>query len=118
VFATQAQAQTPAGAAAPAGGGMQSMMGFALPVLMIVLFYVLIMRPQQKRVKQHQAMINAVKRGDEVVLSSGIKGKVTKVEEADATVEIAPGVSVRVVKSMLSDVRTRGEPAAANDLVK
>lgn len=94
------------------------MMGFALPVLLIGFFYLLIIRPQQRRLKQHQAMVSAVKRGDEVVLSSGIKGKVTKIEDADATVEIAPGVNVRVVKSMINDVRTRGEPAAANDLVK
>ena len=60
-------------------------------------------------------MINAVKRGDTVVLTSGIIGKVTKVEEAEVYVDIAPNVNVKVVKATLSEVRTRGEPVPAND---
>jgi len=86
-----------------------------LPLLLIVLFYFMILRPQQKRMKQHQAMINAVKRGDTVVLSSGMIGKVTKVEDAEVHVDIAPNVNVKVIKSTLSEVRTRGEPVPAND---
>jgi preprotein translocase YajC subunit len=69
------------------------------------------MRPQSQRAKQHQAMVNAVKRGDTVVMSSGMVGKVTRVEDTEAMVEVATGVNVRVVKSMLTEVRTRGEPA-------
>ena len=103
-------------AAAPAGGGpggifsgpFGSLLMFA-PI--IVLFYFLIMRPQSQRAKQHQAMVGGMKRGDTVVLSSGIVGKVTRVEDVEAMVEIAAGVNVRVVKSMLTEVRTRGEPA-------
>ena len=72
-------------------------------------------RPQQKRAKEHQAMLGALKRGDTVVMSSGIVGKVSKVEDAEVTVEIAPTVNVKVVKSMILEVRTRGEPAPAND---
>lgn len=113
---SQAMAQTPG--AAPAAGGA----GFLIQILpivgMIVLFYFLLIRPQQKRMKQHQQMVSGVKRGDQVVLSSGIVGKVSKVEDAEVQVEIAPGVNVKVVKSMISDVRTRGAPAAANDVVK
>jgi preprotein translocase subunit YajC len=60
-------------------------------------------------------MVAAVKRGDTVVLSSGIIGKVTRVEDAEVQVEIAPSVNVKVVKSTLSEVRTRAEPAPAND---
>jgi preprotein translocase subunit YajC len=72
-------------------------------------------RPQQRRMKDHQAMVSAVKRGDTVVLSNGMVGKVTRVEETDAMVEIASGVNTRVIKSMISEVRTRGEPQIAGD---
>jgi preprotein translocase subunit YajC len=66
-------------------------------------------------VKQHQAMVSGVKRNDTVVLNSGVIGKVVRVEDKEVGVEIAQGVTVKVVKSMISDVRARGEPAAAND---
>ena len=110
MFATPAYAQ-----AASAAGGTAMLQSFLLPVALIVLFYFMILRPQQKRVKQHQAMLAGVKRGDTVVLSSGIIGKVTRVEDTEVQVEIAPTVNVKVVKSTLSEVRTRGEPAPAND---
>jgi len=64
----------------------------------------LMIRPQQRRVKEHQAAINAVKKGDEVVTAGGIRGRVTKVGDDEAEVEIANGVRVRVVKSTLSQV--------------
>jgi preprotein translocase subunit YajC len=86
-----------------------------MPILLIVLFYFLMIRPQQRRMKQHQAMLAALKRGDTVVLSSGLIGKVVRVEDKEVGLEIATGVTVKVVKGMISDVRTRGEPAAAND---
>lgn len=112
MFATPAFAQT----AAPAGAAPGlDLMSFALPIGLVVLFYFMILRPQQARMKQHQAMIAGVKRGDTVVLSSGIIGKVTKVEDTEVAVDIAPNVNVKVVKSTLSEVRTRGEPAPAND---
>ena len=63
-------------------------------------------RPQQRRVKEHQAAIAAVKKGDEVITAGGIRGRVTKVSDDDAEVEIAPGVKVRVVKSTLTNVLT------------
>jgi len=113
-FATPAMAQTTSAAGA-AGGGAASLLEFLPIVGIMVLFYFLMIRPQQQRMKQHQAMVMAVKRGDTVVLNSGVIGKVTKVEDAEVTVEIAQGVNVKVVKSMISDVRTRGEPAPAND---
>jgi preprotein translocase subunit YajC len=86
-----------------------------MPVLLIVLFYFLMIRPQQQRVKKHQETLAALKRGDTVVLSSGLIGKVVRVEDAEVGLEIATGVTVKVVKAMVADVRTRGEPAAAND---
>ena len=114
MFATQAQAQTPGGA--PAGGGVQDMIQMiGLPVMLFVLFYVLIIRPQQRRTKQLQAMIGGLKRGDTIVLNSGVIGKVTRIDDAEASVEIAPSTTIKVVKSMIAEVRTRGEPAPAND---
>ncbi len=113
MFATPAYAQA---AGAAAGGGTQAMLLQFLPlVALVVLFYFLMIRPQQRRLKQHQAMLTALKRGDQVVLSSGMVGKVVRVEDKEVGLEIATGVTVKVVKSMISDVRARGEPAPAND---
>ena len=86
-----------------------------MPVMLFGLFYILILRPQQQRAKQHAAAIAAVKRGDNVVLSSGMLGKVVRVEDAEVGVEIAQGVTIKVVKSMISEIRAKGEPAPAND---
>jgi preprotein translocase subunit YajC len=87
---------------------------FIFIVPMIVLFYFLMIRPQQQQMKRHKAMIEAVKRGDSVVLSNGMIGKVTRVENDQVMVEIAQGVNVPVVKSMIADVRNR-TAVAAND---
>lgn len=86
-----------------------------LPLALIVLFYFLMIRPQQQRLKQHQATLAAMKRGDVIVLSSGLIGKVVRVEDKEVGVEIAQGVTVKVVKGMVAEVRSRSEPAAAND---
>ena len=114
LFAAPAYAQ----AAAPAGpGGIAEII--ANPLFMLVpmglLFYFLIMRPQQQRVKQHQAAISAIKRGDTVVLSSGMIGKVVRVEDAEVGLEIATGVTVKVRKAMITEIQARGAPAPAND---
>lgn len=112
-FASTAMAQTPGAAT---GGGPQDLLLQIAPFgLMFVAFYFLLIRPQQQRAKKHQEQIAGVKRGDGVVLSSGLIGKVTAVAETEVTVEIAPKVEVKVVKSMISDIRTRGTPAPAND---
>jgi preprotein translocase subunit YajC len=111
-----AYAQATGAAAGGAQGLMQGPFGsllFFLPL--IVLFYFLIFRPQQQRAKQHQAMVGGLKRGDVIVLSSGMIGKVVRVEDTEVGLEIATGVTVKVVKAMIADVRARGEPAAAND---
>ena len=113
MFATPAYAQA-AGAAAGAGP-MDMVMQFLPLVGLVVLFYFLMIRPQQQRMKAHAAMIAAVKRGDTVVLNSGVLGKVVRVEDKEVGVEIAQGVNVKVVKTMISDVRAKGEPAPAND---
>ena len=112
MFATPAFAQ----AAGAAAGSPQDMILQFLPLIgMIVLFYFLMIRPQQQRAKQHQAMLAALKRNDTVVLNSGVIGKVVRVEDKEVGLEIATGVTVKVVKGMIAEVRTRGEPAPAND---
>ena len=112
MFATPAFAQT-AGAAAAPGGDLLSM----LPLLVgfIAILYFFMIRPQQARAKQMKAMLGAIKRNDTVVLSSGLIGKVTRVEETEVMLEIATGVNVRVVKALIQDVRAKGDPAPAND---
>jgi preprotein translocase subunit YajC len=102
---------TPAYAQA-AGGDANSMLVSLLPfVLIFVIMYFLILRPQQKRVKQHQEMVKNVRRGDTVVTSGGLIGKVTKVIDDDQLeIELADGVKVRQVRQMVSDVRAKGEP--------
>jgi len=91
----------PAGAP---GGTAQMLLGLAPWLLIFVIFYVLMIRPQQQRVKQHQAEIAAVKKGDEVITGGGIRGRVTKVSDDEAEVEIAQNVRIRVVKSTITAV--------------
>jgi preprotein translocase subunit YajC len=98
--------------AAQTGGGAAFLVQTLPLVLIFVIFYVLMIRPQQKRMKEHQATIAAVRKGDEVVTGGGIHGKVIRVDENDVDVEIASGVRVRVVKSTLSNVVTRGSKPA------
>ncbi|MDP1736365.1 MAG: preprotein translocase subunit YajC [Caulobacter sp.] len=86
-----------------------------LPLMIGGLFYIMIWRPQQKRMKDHAAMLAAVKRGDNVVLNSGMIGKVVRVEDKEVGLEIAQGVTVKVVKSMIAEVRGKGDPVIAND---
>ncbi|GBF58689.1 hypothetical protein PbB2_02377 [Candidatus Phycosocius bacilliformis] len=113
MFPTPAYAQA-AGSTAAAGPEVIIMQ--LLPLVMIlVVFYFLLIRPQQKRMKQHAEMLGAIRRGDSVVTSGGILGKVTKVADDEVTVEIAPNVAVRVVKSTISQVQGKGEPVVAND---
>jgi len=97
--------------AAPAGqpnGTMGALFGsFIVPMVLVFgIFYILILRPQNRRAKEHQASIMAVKKGDEVVTGGGIRGRVTKVTDDEAEVEIAQGVKIRVIKSTISQVLT------------
>jgi len=80
-------------------------------VLMVVLFYFLLVRPQQKKMGEHKKMISALRRGDKIVTSGGIYGSVSKVEDDVLHVEIAPDVKVKLDKNMVSLVLTRSEPA-------
>lgn len=104
---------------APVGGLQGFLTGpgqqFVLLGAIGVMFYFMILRPQQRRAREHTARISSIKRGDTVVLSSGLIGKVVRVEDAELGVDIAQNVTVKVVKAMVSEVRARGEPAPAND---
>lgn len=114
MFSTPAFAQT---AATGATGGTSAFLIQMAPLLFLfVIFWFLIIRPQQQRVKQHRAMVEAVKKGDEVVTGGGLIGRVTKVDGDTVEVELAPTVKVKVVKSTISAVTPRGVAAAANDV--
>jgi preprotein translocase subunit YajC len=103
---------TPAYAQAPSLFGGGDMLTQLLPfVLIFVIMYFLILRPQQKRAKEHQELVKNLRRGDTVITSGGLVGKVTKVVDDDQIeVEIADGVRVRQMRSMVSGVRAKGEP--------
>ena len=111
MLATPAFASTGAAASA-AGGGSAFLLQFAPLLFIFIIFYFLLIRPQSRRVKQHRDMIGAVKKNDTAVTSGGLIGKVTKVDEGEVELEVASGVRVRVVKSMLSDVRPFGAKPA------
>jgi preprotein translocase subunit YajC len=91
-----------------AAGGAGFFMSIAPLIFIFVIFYFLLIRPQQRRLKAHQAMVGAVKIRDTAVTSGGLIGRVTKVDEGEVELEIAPNVRVRVVKTMISDVRPHG----------
>lgn len=102
---------TPAYAQAAAPGGTDMLVQLVPFVLIFVIMYFLLIRPQQKRMRDHKEMISNVRRGDTVVTSGGFIGRVTKViDDAEIEVEIADNVRVRVVRGMISDVRAKGEP--------
>jgi preprotein translocase subunit YajC len=105
---TPAFAQSIGGAS---GGASDMLMQVAPFALIIIIMYFLIMRPQQKRQRQHAELIKNVRRGDTVVMTGGLIGKVTKVvDDSEIEIEVAPNVKVRVARPMISDVRTKGEP--------
>lgn len=106
MFATPAFAQ----AAGGAGGALTS---FAPLLLIFGIMYFLMIRPQQKKVKEHKAMVGALRRGDQIVTAGGLIGKVSKVkDETEVEVELAEGVKVRVVRSTITQVMSKTEPAA------
>lgn len=106
MFVTPAFAQAAGDAAGP--GALQAF----LPIILIfVVFYFLLIRPQQKKMKQHKEMLGAIRRGDKIVTGGGIVGTVTKViDDAEVMVEIAEGVKVRVHRSLVSSVLAKTEP--------
>jgi preprotein translocase subunit YajC len=115
MFVTSAMAQDTPTPAAPAMGATDLLIQFAPILLLVVIFWLLIFRPQQKRMKAQQAMLSAITRGDTVVTTGGIVGKVTKaVDGEDLEVEIAQGTRVKIVRGMISDVRSKSNPVNDN----
>lgn len=108
MFISEAFAQGAGGAAGGAGG----MLFQLLPILlMFAIFYFVVFRPQQQRVKEHKELINNVRRGDTIVTAGGIIGKVTKVvDDHEVLVEIADSTRVRILKATISTVRAKTEP--------
>lgn len=107
MFATPAYAQ----AAGGAGGAFAS---FVPLILIFAIMYFLLIRPQQKKVKEHQKMVEALRRGDQIVTAGGLIGKVSKVkEDGEIEVELAEGVKVRVLRGTIAQVLNKTEPTAA-----
>ena len=110
MFITPAYAQTAGGL-----GTTDMLVQFAPLVFVFAIMYVLLFRPQQKRAAEHKLMIKNVRRGDTVITNGGIVGRVTKViDDNELEAEIADNVRVRVVRSMIADVRAKGEPVKAD----
>jgi preprotein translocase subunit YajC len=109
MFISPAFAQT----AGIAGAG--SLLSSIVPFILIFgIMWFLLIRPQQKKVKEHRAMVDALRRGDQIVTAGGLIGKVHKVkEDGEVEVEIADGVKVRVVRSTITSVLSKTEPAPA-----
>jgi preprotein translocase subunit YajC len=110
MFMTPAYAQAAGGA--PGGGELITMI---MPIaLIMVVFYFLLIRPQQRKMKEHQELISKVARGDTVVTSGGLIGKVTKLtDEKEVQVEVGENVKVRVMRHAIAEVRAKGEPVKA-----
>jgi preprotein translocase subunit YajC len=115
MFVTAALAQSTGTPAAAPGGMSDLLIQFAPILLLVVIFWLLIFRPQQKRMKAHQAMLSSISRGDTVVTTGGLVGKVTKaVDGEDLEVEIAQGTRVKVTRGGVSDVRSKSTPVNDN----
>jgi preprotein translocase subunit YajC len=97
-----------------APGAFDYLNSLLIPTMLIIgIMYFLMIRPQQKRLKEHQAMVAGVRRGDTVVTSGGIIGKVAKVDDQELQVEIAEGVKIKILRSTISEVRGKGEAATS-----
>ena len=99
-------------AAAPSGGAGSFIIQLVPLILIFVIFWFLLIRPQQKRMKEHREMIGAVKKGDRVVTGGGLLGKVTKVNDEEIEIDLGGGQKVTALKGTLSDVRNPHAPAA------
>ena len=99
-----------------AGGGDMGALGSFLPLILIfVVFYFLLIRPQQKKQKAHREMLSALHRGDRIVTAGGLVGTITKVlSDTELTVEISEGVKVRVMRGMVSDVIAKTEARSSD----
>ena len=94
----------PGGAAGPAGG-MAAFQQVIPLVFMFAIFYFLLIRPQQKKAKEHKALLEAIKKGDNVITAGGVHGKITSVDEGIVTLEVATGVNIKIIKSYIAAVK-------------
>lgn len=90
------------------GAGSNPLIGMLIPILLLVVFYFLLIRPQQKRMKEHRQMVSELKEGDEVVTNGGLAGQLTEVGDSFVQLEIADGVEVRVQKQSVSSLLPKG----------
>ena len=112
MFASPAFAE--AAGAAPAGGA-STLLSFAPIFFIFIIFYFLLIRPQQKRMKEHRNTLEMVKKNDQIVTAGGIVAKVIAVGETEVDAEISPGVRVKIVKATIAEVRSAGTGKPAND---
>lgn len=101
---------SPAYAQAAGAPGGSELMGFLPLILIFVVFYFLLIRPQQKRMKQHKEMLGSIRRGDRIVTNGGIVGQVVRAGDDELTVEIAENVRVKVMRDMVANVVAKTEP--------
>jgi preprotein translocase subunit YajC len=95
----------PPGGGAGAGGGMAAFQQIIPLVFMFAIFYFLLIRPQQKKAKEHKALLDALKKGDTVITAGGVHGKVTSVDDTIVTLEIATGVNIKITKSYIATIK-------------
>ncbi|MDE1146204.1 MAG: preprotein translocase subunit YajC [Azospirillaceae bacterium] len=112
MFVSTAQAQTTGGAGAP---DVSQLMQFLPFVLVFVVMYFFLMRPQQKKMKEHKNMLEALRRGDKVVTGGGILGTVVKVSDDEVTIDTGEGGKLRVVRSTITSVVAKTEPVKADE---
>ena len=108
VFISSAFAQTAPAASATGGGMMSSLTGMLPLVLMFVVLYFIMIRPQMKKQKEHRLMIEAVAKGDEIATAGGLIGRITKLSEGSVSMEVAPGVEVQLQRSAIAQVLPKG----------
>ncbi len=107
---------TPAYAQAAGGPGGGDLLSLFLPLLLIMgVFWFFIIRPQQKKIREHQEMLKNIRRGDTIVTNGGLVGKVVKVNDEELTVELAEGVRVKVRRPYIAEVVVKGQPVTANE---
>ena len=100
-----AMGSAPGGAAGGTGGGMAAFQQVIPLVFMFAIFYFLLIRPQQKKAKEHKVLLEAMKKGDNVVTAGGVHGKVSAVENDIVTLEIASGVNIKITKSYIAAIK-------------
>lgn len=105
---------SPAYAQAAGAGGTDALAQFLPLILIFVVFWFLLIRPQQKRAKEHKAMLQAIRRGDRVVTNGGMIGKVIRVQDAELTIEVAENVRVQVLRDMVGNVLAKTDAAKAD----